>query len=178
MMARMSRAGLPTALLLLLLGLQACGWQLRTAPDVSALPALAIAGASKELRQELTRALDNAGVRVGASSDWTLAFSNETWDRRTVATDARGRAAERELRLELAWRLKPAGGEEGAGPERELSLTRTFQYSPTDATTSSDEEQLLRASMYRDAAWQILRQIEATASGLASGEEATDAAAQ
>ena len=89
---------LARTLLLLLVAMQGCGWQLRTAPEVSALPALAIAGAGDDLRHELTRALDNAGVRVNKGSDWTLAFSNERWSRRTVATDARGRAAERELR--------------------------------------------------------------------------------
>lgn len=178
MMARISWAWLKITLLLLLIGLQACGWQLRTAPDVTALPALAISGASNNLRYELTQALDNAGVRVTATSDRTLAFGNESWSKRTVATDAQGRAAERELRLKLEWRLKTAGGDEGAGPRRELSLTRTFQYSPTDATTSSDEEDLLRESMYRDAAWQVLRQIEATASRLPQGGEETDAAAQ
>jgi LPS-assembly lipoprotein len=163
---------------LALLALQACGWQLRTAPDMSALSALAITGAGHELRHELTEALGNAGVRVGSSSDWTLAFERTNWTRRTVATDARGRAAERELRLELAWRLEPAGSDRKTGPKRELTLTRTFQYSPTDATTSSDEEDLLRESMYRDAAWQILRQVEATAARLPLEQGEADAAAQ
>jgi LPS-assembly lipoprotein len=169
----------PFALFLtLVLLLQACGWQLRTAPEMSALSTLAISGAGNDLRHELTEALDSATVRVDETSDWTLAFSHERWTKRTVATDTRGRAAERELRLELEWRLEPASGDAGAGPRRELTLTRTFQYSPTDATTSSDEEELLRVSMYRDAAWQILRQIEATASQLPLNGEQTDAAAQ
>lgn len=178
-MTRTFSAWLTSTLLLLLIGLPGCGWQLRTAPDMSALPALAITGASHGLRHELTEALDNAGVRVDdGASDWTLAFSDESWTRRTVATDARGRAAERELRLDLQWQLEPADDDRTAGPRRELTLTRTFQYSPTDATTSSDEEELLRESMYRDAVWQILRQIEATASELPLNGEEADAAAQ
>ncbi|GEM_PF-1496133 len=162
-------------LLLVLIALPGCGWQLRTAPDMGALPVLALSGAGHDLRHELTEALDNAGVRVEATSDWTLAFSRESWTKRTVATDTRGRAAERELRLNLEWRLEP-GGDQRPGPRRELTLTRTFQYSPTDATTSSDEEDLLRESMYRDAVWQILRQIEATASQLPLNGEESDAA--
>ena len=82
------------------------------------------------------------------------------------------------MRLELAWRLEPAGSDRKTGPKRELTLTRTFQYSPTDATTSSDEEDLLRESMYRDAAWQILRQVEATAARLPLEQGEADAAAQ
>lgn len=175
-MTRIASAWLKPTLLLILIGLHGCGWQLRTAPEVSALTALTISGAGHDLRHELTEALDNAGVQVDEASDWTLAFSNERWTKRTVATDARGRAAERELRLELQWQLKPANEDQTAGPRRELTLTRTFQYSPTDATTSSDEEDLLRESMYRDAAWQILRQIEATASRLPLNQGETDAA--
>lgn len=177
-MTRISSAWLKPTFLLILLGLHGCGWQLRTAPDMNALPALAISGAGHELRHELTEALDNAGVRVDGASDWTLAFSDESWTRRTVATDARGRAAERELRLDLQWQLEPADDDRNPGPRRELTLTRTFQYSPTDATTSSDEEELLRESMYRDAVWQILRQIEATVSRMPLNGEDTDAATQ
>jgi LPS-assembly lipoprotein len=162
-------------LILLLSGmalLQACGWQLRQAPEMDNLPDLTISGASNTLRHELTEHLAGAGVRVGPDSPWTLIFTEEDWTRRTVATDARGRAAERELRLNLAWQLRPANKELAPTPVSQLTLTRTFRYSPSDATTTSDEQDLLRDSIYQDAVWQILRQLEATAPQLPQARDA------
>lgn len=178
MVARTSGHWTARALILLLLpiSLAGCGWQLRDAPEVDALPELAITGAGNELRQELERVLENADVRVRSSAPWTLHVSNEDWTRRTVATDARGRAAEVELRLNLAWQLQPPDEHRGAPPARTLTLTRGFPHSPSDATSSSDEEELVRASMYRDAVRQILRQLEVTTARLPPQSEDADAA--
>lgn len=169
------RLTLPLFLALVLL-LQACGWQLRQAPEADNLPELAISGASNTLRHELTEHLAGSGVRVSPDSAWTLHFDQEKWSRRTVAIDAGGRAAEVELRLNLAWKLVPSKDALAATPVRELTLSRSFRYSSSEATATSDEQELLRDAIYRDAVWQVLRQLEAAAPNL-PGQESRDATA-
>lgn len=163
------------ATLMLTTLLAGCGWQLRGAPALDRLEALALSGGSNSLRHELRDALEDADVAVHDGAARVLTLSNETWRRRTVATDSRGRAAEVALELSLEWQLASANDSDASPESRPLSITRTFRYDPDSATAASDEEDLLRDTMYRDAAWQILRRLEALTRRLPPAGEDTDA---
>lgn len=169
------RARLIAALILTAL-LAGCGWQLRGVPALDNLDALALTGGSNTLRHELLNALEEADVTVHDGASQVLTLSRENWHRRTVATDNRGRAAEIALELSLEWQLTSADDNDTAAPRRELRIRRTFRYDPASATAASDEEELLRDTMYRDAAWRILSQLETLARRQPAAGEDRDAA--
>lgn len=161
------------ASLLLALGLAGCGWQLRGAPAFDGMETLTLDGGSRVLRHRLERELEAAGVLVHEQSPWRLGIQDESWQRRTIAVDDRGRAAEIALHLSLQWQLFDNDSGEPAAPQRRLHIERTYHYNPDSAVSSSDEEEMLREALYQDAVWQLMRQLEATASRLpaASGEK-------
>lgn len=159
------------ALCLALLMLAGCGWQLRGTPAFTGLDSLTLEGGSRVLRHHLTRELGAAEVPVHDHAPWRLVIEDERWQRRTIAVDNQGRAAEVAVNLELSWQLRHGDSDKAAAPRRSLRISRSFHYNPDSAVAASDEEELLRQSLYQDAVWQMLRQLEATASRLPAAEE-------
>ncbi|WP_111655899.1 LPS assembly lipoprotein LptE [Isoalcanivorax indicus] len=145
--------------------LAACGWQLRGTPQYLALESLTLDGPSYELRRRLELALEESGVAVHGDSERRLAILNERWDRRTVAVDAQGRAAEIELRYGFNWQLRSRNGETRT-PSRRINLVRNFNFDAANATAASDEERATRQEMFEDATWQLLRQLDAVSGQL------------
>lgn len=160
-----------TLSILLLLGLavSACGWQLRGSPLLFDLGSVDVRGGSFDIHDLLVEALESSKVEVHDSGEFQLRLSNERFDRRTVAVDAQGRAAETELDYHISWALLEANGAPLTETGR-VSLTRTVHVDPTNATASSDEERAIKDTMYQDAAWQILRQLNAASAYLFTNE--------
>ncbi|MCH8544599.1 MAG: hypothetical protein LAT61_13610 [Alcanivorax sp.] len=175
--------------------LSACGWQLRSAPQYLALESVSLDGGSHDLRRRVSMALEDSGVLVHNDSLRRLQISDETWDRRTVAVDAQGRAAEIELRYGFNWQLREfngagangsasssrssrsaTGSSEGATltPRRRINLIRNFNFDAANATAASDEERFTRQDMFEDATLQLLRQLDAASRQLIE-DEALDA---
>jgi len=157
-------------LVLIMLGvLTACGWQLRGSPLLFDLGSVEVRGGSFDIHDLLVQALESSKVDVHPKGDFILRLSEERFDRRTVAVDAQGRAAETELDYRIRWVLLESNGtpltETGS-----VNLTRTVHVDPTNATASSDEESAIKNSMYQDAAWQILRQLNAASAYLFTSE--------
>lgn len=150
---------------LLCVALTACGWHLRGSSDLSALEAISVTGASFELRRDLVRNLERNGVLVHDYAAMILELGEERWSQRTIAVDILGREAERELRLSTHWQLRDEGGK-SLGPRQSIQVIRSFNYDPTNIAAASDEEQITRESMYRDALGQLMRQLHATSTGL------------
>lgn len=147
---------------LLIAALAGCGWQLRDAPAFTGLEALAITGGSKSLRLLLENELEDTNVRVHDQAPWRLVIDDEDWQRRTIAVDREGRAAEVALHLRLRWQLLRNDNDEPAAPQQRLAIERTYHYNPDSAVAASDEAELLREELYRDAVWQLMRQLEAS----------------
>ena len=84
---------------------------------------------------------------------------DERRDSRTAAVDARGRAAERELRYEITWQLVDRDTEAMLNPPRRISALRSFAYSPDNVTATSDEEELVRDDLYEDVAYRLINQL-------------------
>ncbi|MBA3981043.1 MAG: hypothetical protein C0462_10630 [Alcanivorax sp.] len=150
--------------------LAACGWQLRGTPQYLALESLSLDGPSYELRRRLELALEESGVAVHGDSTRRLAITEERWDRRTVAVDAQGRAAEIELRYGFSWLLRDRNGE-AETPRRRINLVRNFNFDAANATAASDEERATRQEMFEDATWQLLRQLDAASGRLIDADQ-------
>ena len=153
--------------------LSACGWQLRSAPQYLALESVSLDGGSYDLRRRASIALEESGVLVHNDSPRRIQITDETWDRRTVAVDAQGRAAEIELRYGFNWQLREFNGAVSTGsatgsatdmartPRRRIKLIRNFNFDAANATAASDEERFTRQDMFDDATLQLLRQLDA-----------------
>lgn len=149
--------------------ISACGWQLRGSPLLFDLGSVDVRGGSFDIHDLLVEALESSKVDVHSSGEFQLRLSDERFDRRTVAVDAQGRAAETELDYHISWLLLEANGTPLTEKGR-VNLTRTVHVDPTNATASSDEERAIKNSMYQDAAWQILRQLNAASAYLFTNE--------
>lgn len=156
--------------LLVLALLAGCGFQLRGAPQYQQLESLTLQGGSFDLHDGLIDALEASDVLVHDTSPHILQLEGERIDRRTVAVDSQGRAAEIELRYSFTWQLLDSRTGTAITPRRRIALVRSFNYDPENATASSDEELYTRADMYRDATWQLLRQLDAATRALDLGE--------
>lgn len=163
-MRRLTPVLLPTLLLTLLLA--GCGFQLRGAPQYQNLESLTLQGGSFDLRDGLIDALEASDVLVHDASPQILQIDTERTDRRTVAVDSQGRAAEIELRYTFHWQLLDSKNRVAITPRRRIALVRSFNYDPENATASSDEELYTLADMYQDATWQLLRQLDAATRNL------------
>jgi LPS-assembly lipoprotein len=160
-------------LVLLAAAINGCGWHLRGQVPLTGLETLTIQGGG-ELRHELITQLERNGVLVHGHSPWQLSLDDMQWRRRTVAVDERGRATVISLRFQVTWILQHRDDDKRLARDR-LSLSRSFDYQPGAATSSSDEEELLREAIYRDAAGQLIRQLNATIERW-SQQDASDAA--
>ncbi|MEE4249540.1 MAG: LPS assembly lipoprotein LptE [Alcanivoracaceae bacterium] len=151
--------------LLLCLTLPACGWQFRGEVAPLMLDTVALRGAEARTRYDIESALLKRDVLVADAAPMILQLSQERWWKRTVVIDAQGRSAGVELRYEIQWQLL-----DPAGPpltsRREVALTRVYQVDPTNALATSDEEQLTRDIMRRDAAELLMQQLSAESARL------------
>lgn len=152
---------LPAILMLMtMLGLIAgCGWQLRGATQTPDLESLTLRGGSAELRFALEDRLQDMGITVHQHSPYRLVIEDEHWQRRTGAVDSRGRQAEIELRYHLRWYLADRDSQEPISVTHRMMSMRTFAYSPDSATSSADEELLLRQDLYDDMIDRMLSQL-------------------
>ncbi|MEY1661300.1 LPS-assembly lipoprotein LptE [Isoalcanivorax beigongshangi] len=168
----MSRRGAVwlVALLGLVLTLSACGFRPRGAPQYEHLSALQLRGASLNLEHLVRRALETSGVAVHDAAPLALTISDENTQRRTVAVDRYGRAAEMELRYSFTWQLLDADSRQPLNERRNIALIRNFIYDADNATAASDEESSTRDSLYEDATWQLLRQLDATVGRLRAAQ--------
>ncbi len=152
------------ALLLSLLLLTACGFQLRgTGQAALDLPALVVSAANQygDLTQALGSSLEAAGTEVVAEgSAPRLTILGERRDKRPLTSSGSVNAADFQLRLEVTFSLEDAAGQlllsDGA-----VIAERTFAFDSNSFAASTDEEERLFEELYQDAARQILLQLQA-----------------
>jgi LPS-assembly lipoprotein len=146
--------------IVLSLTLSACGWQFRGEDAPLMFDTVALRGADPRTRYDIEAVLLKQHVLVADAAPITLQLSRERWWKRTVVIDAQGRSAGVELRYELSWQLMAENGPP-LTTRREVLLTRVYQVDPTNALATSDEEQLTREIMRRDAAELLMQQLSA-----------------
>ena len=162
--------GIRILLVVCMLAISACGWQLRGNVERVELDSLALSGGTPEFLLQLEQALEDDDVPVYPGAPYTLRLSTLEWQSRTVALDSVGRAAEIELKLRLDWQLQDAQGV-AATTRQHIATTRRYQVSAENITGASDEERLARADMQTELIERIMRALVKLATTLPSVTE-------
>lgn len=152
-------------LVVCMLAVSACGWQLRGSTERVELEGIALSGGTPEFLLQLEQALQDDDVPVYSGASYTLRLSPLEWHSRTVALDAVGRAAEIELTLRLDWQLQDEQGVAAVMRQR-ISTTRRYQVSAENITGASDEDRLARADMQTELIERIMRALAKLAPAL------------
>lgn len=158
------------AVLLLCTFLSACGWQWRGHNEPMQFDVVSLRGAEARTRYDIEAALLKRDVLVADSAPIILQLGRERWWKRTLVVDNQGRSAGVELRYTIQWQLLDQAGLP-LTPKRELLLTRVYQVDPTNALATSDEDQLTREMMRRDAAEVLMQQLGAESRHLQPTDE-------
>ncbi|MFA5530100.1 MAG: LPS assembly lipoprotein LptE [Thiohalomonadaceae bacterium] len=144
--------------------LAGCGFHLRGAavlPEEMVRTELRGALPEGPLGIELAQVLRNAGgalVGPGEGGTAVLHIVNERFDRRVASVGAAGKASEYELRYALKAVLRTPEGKNMA-PQQSAVVVRTYGFDPANVLGASNEEELLRGEMRRQAVRQLLRQF-------------------
>lgn len=154
-------------LAILMLGLSACGFHLRSAlslpPDLG--PVRVVAGDPySPLADTLAEALERAGATAapeGARSGVaTLRIRSEKWASTPISVDQFGRAQEYTLRYAVVFSLDRADGS-NLVPQQAVELARDYISVPTRSTGTEGERELLSREMRKEMVASILRRIDA-----------------
>jgi LPS-assembly lipoprotein len=152
-----------TVAALVLLGVSACGFQLRgeTPMGVKSLY-LSTAGTSL-VAVEIRRALASGSTRLAAAQkdgEVHIRILTERRDKPILTLTGAGQVYEYVLRLKVGYQVSDAGGNLLIDPA-ELEVRRIISYSATAPLAKEAEEQILNREMNVDAAQQILRRVAA-----------------
>ena len=148
------------------MGLSACGFQLRQAPNLPFNTMYAGFAESSSLGQELRRSLESTGVRVITNNrqlDAAQVILDILQDQRekvVVGVNSTGLVREFQLRIRFKFRLRDKAGNEII-PETELLQQRDFSFNESGALAKEAEEALIYRSMQSDIVQQALRRFSA-----------------
>lgn len=153
-------------LVVLVAGLAACGFRLRGATDLPAvLQETQITGVAEfaPLTLQLRRLLISSGATVlpaTARAESTLTIIGERLDKRVLSVDVQGRAAEYELNYRYSFQVTDSKDNVLVPPQR-VVLTRDFRFDPDNVLATDAEEAQILDEMYRFAARQTMRRLNA-----------------
>ena len=153
---------------LAVLGLSACGFQLRRAPELR-FKTLHLAGfkphspLADELRRNIAASTTTRVVEAVSQAEVVLEAIADSRDKGVVASTTAGQVREVQLRSLLTFRLRTPAGKELI-PSTEIALTRDMTYNERDALAKDQEEELLYRAMQSDIANQVLRRLAAVQS--------------
>ena len=143
-----------TFLLLTLLFVSACGYQLRGNIDLpEGLTSIYLQDGSGQLRKEIKRTLRSTeGKLVNSIEDAGIVVkvTRENMRRRVISLSNTGRANEFELYYELDFILLDAEGK-ALSEKQAVEISRDYFNDQEDILGKNDEEQTIRKEMYRQA---------------------------
>ena len=157
----------PSALGLLALGLTACGFKLREAPNL-AFTSLYVGVAEGSLfGNELKRSLASLGslqlvsdARLKQTAQVLLEILQEQREKTVVGVNAAGQVREFQLRIRVKFRLVTAQGKELI-EDTELLQQRDISFNESFVLAKEAEEGLLYRTMQTDIVQQLLRRLAA-----------------
>jgi len=172
--ARRPRVAIVAALVL---GLAACGFQLRGSYgiDDDLMPMRVDAGG--ELGRALRDGFAASGIELTDSPESahsTLRVLNSERERRIIAIGQDGNVDEFELLYDVRWRLDRSDGDGGTQALVEPTtnrVRRNFIFDPDRRLAADEEEEALVEQLFRDMTDRILRRIEAWPSADPAGAE-------
>lgn len=147
-------------LVLLLLLLSGCGFQLRGLYDIpESLSQVALLSSSSDTQLERTlgKALEANGVQISSQAVYRIELLDQRFQRRTLSLDSSARASEYELRGDVTFRVTNQQEEELL-PARTLISERSYNVDSSNITASDSQEPVLRQQIHQDLAQQIMRQ--------------------
>ncbi len=144
--------------------LSGCGFELRREPQYH-FKTLALTGfvPHSPLAQELRRQVLRSPLTLVEDpnrADVIIDVEREIRDKTSVATTTAGQITEWQLRLQLDYSLRSAGGDILL-PRTELRLTRDMNYSESAALAKEQEEASLQKAMQVEAVGLLLRRLAA-----------------
>jgi LPS-assembly lipoprotein len=154
-------------LLALVLGLAACGFELRKTPEFSFQSLYTNVAPTSVLGVELKRNLGALGniqlitdPAQAKNAQAILDIVQELREKTVVGVTPSGQVRELQLRIRIRFRLRTPGGKELI-PETELLQQRDQSYSEAFALAKQSEEEQLYRSMQSDIVQQLLRRLAA-----------------
>ncbi len=149
----------------MLVGLAACGFQLRGATPLRFktvyVDSPVVSYQRNILADRLRTLLSVAGTQAAASSktaELTLKLGPEQRTKTILSLTGAGRVAEYRLELNLSYQALSATGQERL-PETQIRFIRDLTYDDNQYTAKAAEEDFLYRNMEEDAAQQIMRHL-------------------
>ena len=155
------------ALALLLLGLSACGFQLRGAAPIDLKTLYVSTAAPSQVAIEIHRQLAGGPTRLAASAkegEAHLRILSEVTEKNIQTLTGAGRVFDYQLRLKVGYQVTGPGGAVVIGPA-DIDLYRIISYSESAPLAKEAEERLLFEEMRSEAAARILRRIAVVHAG-------------
>lgn len=149
---------------LLIVALSACGFALRGSAELpSSLSSVAIEAVDLDslLVADLQRELSASGAKLvplnsaGAS---TLKIQSETAERNVISLDQRAKVGEYELNYRVVYAVDAADGKPLLR-DTPIELSRVYSFDETQAIGASQEEEIIRTELRRDAVRTILDRL-------------------
>ncbi|BDT69514.1 LPS-assembly lipoprotein LptE [Comamonadaceae bacterium OS-1] len=148
-------------------GLSACGFALRQAPNYPFATIFVRVAEASALGNELKRNLASGGkLEVVAdpkrldSVEVVLEITTDQREKSVASTTSAGQVREFQLRVRVKFRLRTPQGKELI-PDTEILQQRDISYTETQALSKEAEEQLLYRNMQTDIVQQIMRRLSA-----------------
>ena len=159
----MKRA-LPNLVLLVLLALAGCGFELRgTAAlpfDTLYLPPSSAPGIALDLKRSIQSGTRTVVVDDPAKADAVLEFTQQAREKHILSLSAAGRAREFQLRYRVGFRVHDGKGGDFL-PASQVQLTRDVTFNDSAVLAKETEEQLLYRDMQFDMVQLIMRRLAA-----------------
>lgn len=145
----------------------ACGFQLRTAPELAFQSLYVGAAINSSLGNELKRNLASLGnlqvitdPKLQLTAQAVLDILQDQREKTVVGVNSSGQVREFQLRVRLRFRLRTAQGRELI-PETELLLQRDISFNESSVLAKEAEESLLYRDMQSDIVQQLIRRLAA-----------------
>ncbi len=141
-----------------------CGWRLRgSMSSLEEMGSVFLQVASNSaFQQQLEKTLTSSRAQLAlleTNANYKILVSNVREERRTVAYNSNGSAAEYELRLEVLVRI--LSNDVATLISSPISIERSYAFDPGSVLSKNQEEAQLKLEMQKMAALQIVRQLQA-----------------
>jgi len=164
-----------TIILLSAVLLSSCGFHLRGKYEYAAeLNPIVILSEDRDFIYELEEVFDFSDLEVASSisgSNAILEFTKETYDRKPVTLDDRGRATRFRLKYTARYRVMTRKGD-ALLRRGSTSSSRILDYDSSQVLQADSEEEFLKEEMYEDMAQAVARRLaRITGEVVATAEE-------
>lgn len=148
-----------TFLLILIVSISACGYQLRGKIDLpEGLKSIYLQGGSRQLKKKIKQTLRSSGgqlVDVVGEAGLIVNVEKEKMDRRVMSLSSTGRANEYELIYKLDFTLLDKEGKPLSELQR-IEINKHYFNNQDEVLGKNNEEEVIRDEMYRKAVQSIV----------------------